>query len=217
MLIAFAVGMAGCAEKSINKLLKSEARGPEGPTTMLAVYEAWFGEPDHISVGYSSQDRVVLQKQIEQAQSLGLSGFVVDWYGTRKPFIDSSFSQMEQVALEKNFKVALMYDEVEEDLSRMTENAIAQLDYAYKNYIGPDAPNHAAYLQYHGRPMIFIWPRGGKTDWNRVREYLNTWAQPPVLIYKDEPSPYSELFDGYYAWIHPGRVGFNNDGSYLGE
>lgn len=216
-IVALAVTMAGCAEKNVHKILKGERNAPEGPTTVLAVYEAWFGEPDHMSVGYSSQDRVVLQKQIEQAKSLGVTGFVVDWYGTRKPFIDTSFSQMQQVAVEKNFKVALMYDEVEDDLSRMTENAIAQLDYAYKNYIGPNAPAHNAYLTYKGRPMIFVWPRGGKTDWPRVREHLNTWATPPLLIYKDEPSPYTELFDGYYAWIHPGSQGFKPDGSNWGE
>src|SRR4051794_37415275 len=110
MILTATLGMMGCAEKSINKLLKNESRGPDAPTTMLAVYEAWFGEPDHINVGYSSHDRVVLEKQIEQAQSVGLSGFVVDWYGTRKPFIDGSFAQMQQVATERNFKVALMYD-----------------------------------------------------------------------------------------------------------
>src|SRR5437868_3177411 len=97
-MLALTFNSVGCSEKNVHKLLKNERSAPEGPTTVLAVYEAWFGEPDHISVGYSSHDRVVLQKQIEQAKSLGLSGFVVDWYGTRKPFIDSSFSQMQQVA-----------------------------------------------------------------------------------------------------------------------
>lgn len=208
--------LIGCAQKNTAHILQSGKNAPEG-TTVLAVYEAWFGEGDHIDVGYSCHDKVVLAKQVEQAQNMGITGFVVDWYGTSKPFIDGSFAALQQVAAEKNFKVALMYDEIEDDASHMTENAISHLDYAYQNYIGPNAPDHNAYLTYEGRPMIFIWPRGGKTDWARVRDHLNTWSKPPLLIYKDEPTKYADLFDGRYAWIHAGKGGFRPDGSDWGE
>ncbi len=216
LITFFTLNMAGCAQKNAGKLLQSGKNTPEG-TTVLAVYEAWFGEGDHIDVGYSCHDKVVLAKQVEEAQNMGITGFVVDWYGTSKPFIDTSFAEMQQVAVDKNFKVALMYDEIEDDASHMTENAISHLDYAYQNYIGPNAPSHSAYLTYEGRPMIFIWPRGGKTDWARVRDHLNTWAKPPLLIYKDEPSKFADLFDGHYAWIHAGKGGFKPDGSDWGE
>jgi hypothetical protein len=216
LITLFALTLAGCAQKNAAHLLQSGHNTPEG-TTVLAVYEAWFGEGDHIDVGYSCHDKVVLAKQVEQAQNMGITGFVVDWYGTSKPFIDGSFAAMQQVSAEKNFKVALMYDEIDDDASRMTENAISHLDYAYQQYIGPNAPQHTAYLTYNGRPLIFIWPRGSKTDWARVREHLNTWAQPPLLIFKDEPTKFGNLFDGRYAWIHAGKGGFKPDGSDWGE
>ena len=41
--------------------------------SLLAVYEPWFGHPRHISVGYSSQDPAVIQKQIDQAKTIGIS------------------------------------------------------------------------------------------------------------------------------------------------
>src|SRR5256885_11862591 len=144
--------MTGCAEK-IAARAGQKGKAPHGPT-VRAGYEAWLGEGHHIDVGYSCHDKVVLSKQIEQAQNMGITGFVVDWYGTSKPFIDGSFAGLQQVAEEKNFKVALMYDEIEDDASHMTENAISHLDYAYQNYIGPNAPAHSAYLTYEGRPMI---------------------------------------------------------------
>jgi hypothetical protein len=215
LIILFAAGMAGCTQKNVSRVQPAKA-APEG-TTVLAVYEAWFGEGDHIDVGYSCHDKVVLSKQVEQAQNMGISGFVVDWYGTAKPFIDGSFASMQQVAVEKNFKVALMYDEIEDDASHMTENAISHLDYAYQNYIGPKAPARNAYLTYEGRPMIFIWGRGSKTDWQRVSEHVKAWPQPPFLIFKDEPTKYADVFDGRYAWIHAGRGGFKPDGSDWGE
>jgi hypothetical protein len=209
---------AGCAaERSPHKALK-DLRPPAGSQpVMLAVYEPWFGDRDHIDVGYSSHDIVVLQKQVQQAKDLGLGGFLVDWYGNKKPYMDKTFALMQQVAHENGFQVALMYDEIVTDPERMTEDAIANLDYAYQNYIGPNASHAAAYLRYQDRPVIFIWPKGGRTDWARVRQHVEQWATPPLLIYKDEKTPYAEAFDGIYAWIHPGSPGWKPDGSNWGE
>ena len=61
------------------------------------------------------------KEQIEQAKSLGINGFVVDWYGPKKSFIDTSYSRMQQVADGRGFAVALMYDEMMDDPARMTE------------------------------------------------------------------------------------------------
>lgn len=216
-LTIFAFLLAGCQEHDFRRALQKQQQAPDKPTAVLAVYEAWFGDPDHIKIGYSTQDVVVLQKQIEQAKSIGISGFVVDWYGPKKAFIDTSYSRMQQVASASSFQLALMYDEMLDDPSRMTESAISNMDYAYEKYIGPDAPGHDAYLKYNGRPVIFIWPKGGKTDWPRVREHLQSWPSPPLLIYKDEETPFASRFDGFYAWIHPGEKGWTRDGSNWGQ
>jgi hypothetical protein len=218
IVLALTLVLPGCAEKSTGKTLKAvfPDRSSNGPV-MLAVYEAWFGKGDHIDVGYSSHDPQILNKQIDQAKSMGLYGFVVDWYGTKQPFIDESFALMQQLAAQKDFKVALMYDEWVRDPQRMTEDAIQNLDLAYQKYIGPEAPNRSAYLRVYGHPVIFLWPKGGKTDWARVRQHVDAWSDPPLLIYKDEHSPYADLFDGFYAWIHPGHEGWKPDGSNWGE
>lgn len=219
MVLAVSLVIPGCAEKSPAKAVRAAFpidKNTHGPV-MLAVYEAWFGEGDHIDVGYSSHDTNVLKKQVEQAKEMGLYGFVVDWYGDKKPFIDQTFALMQQVAAEKDFKVALMYDEWVRDPNRMTEDAIESLDKAYKQYIGPDAPHRGAYMRVYGHPVIFLWPKGGKTDWSRVRQHVDAWADPPILIYKDEHSPFADLFDGFYAWIHPGAQGWTPDGVNWGE
>ncbi len=80
-----------------------------------------------------------------------------------------------------------MYDETEEDNGQATDNALNELDKAYRAYIGPNAPGHEAYVTYQGRPVIFIFPKRGHTDWDRVRDAVNQWEHPPILIYKDEP------------------------------
>ena len=90
---------------------RADCNSPE----VLAVYEAWFGHPRHISVGYSSQDPAVIKSQIRHAQAMGISAFVVDWYGDREPFIDRSYALIQKIAAKSKFHVAMMYDETNED------------------------------------------------------------------------------------------------------
>src|SRR5690242_18392336 len=108
-------------------LLARSCSGPESQPTklkytaagsspeVLAVYEAWFGFPKHINVGYSSHDPAVLDRQIQQAKQMGISAFVIDWYGDREPFIDRSYALMQKAAANHSFHVAMMYDETDRE------------------------------------------------------------------------------------------------------
>ena len=154
---------------------------------VLAVYEAWFGFHKHISVGYSSHDTDVLDNQIEKAKGMGISGFVIDWYGDREPFIDQSYALMQQAAAKHNFNVAMMYDETNQE-DGATDEAIADFNVFYKTYLAPNAPGHEAYLTYQGHPVIFIFPKGGHTHWDKVRAAVNKWPVPPLLITKTFPA-----------------------------
>lgn len=192
-----------------------------GSPRVLADYQPWFGDPDHIDVGYSSQDPNVLRKQIESARKMGIYAFVVDWYGPRRPFLDRSMALLERVASEEHFHVALMYDETQDDNGHATDDAMEAMALAYRNYIGPSTPSTPgkdAYLVYKGRPVIFVFPKQGHTDWNQVRQQVNQWESPPLLLYKDDPPPqYAKSFDGEYAWVYPGDKGWSADGQAWGE
>jgi len=65
--------------------------------------------------------------------------------------------------------------------------------------------------------VIFIFLKGTGTDWNRIRRLTQSWADPPLLIYKDPDPRYNNAFDGYYPWIQPGKEGWAHDGSHWGE
>lgn len=207
----------GCAGPGLHKALRQSVPAMESSTQVLAVYEPWFGHPRHISVGYSSQDPVVIRKQIDQAKSRGISGFVVDWYGDREPFIDRSYSLIQTIAAEKNFRIAMMYDETEADESQATDDALAAFHKFNEIYLSQNAPGRKAYLTYHQRPVIFIFPKGRHTDWNKVRAETNKWTTPPLLIYEDQPGQFAKAFDGLYAWVNPGKKGWTADGNNWGE
>jgi hypothetical protein len=123
---------------------------------------------------------------------------------------------MQQAAAKHNFKVAMMYDETNQE-DGATDEAIADFNMFYKNYLAPDAPGHEAYLTYQGHPVIFIFPKGGHTHWDKVRAAVNKWPDPPLLITENLPGQYANAFDGYYAWINPGPKGWLPDGSDWGK
>lgn len=194
--------------------LKHKATG-KSPET-IALYEAWFGHPKHISIGYSSHDAIAINSQIRKAKAMGISAFIVDWYGNREPFIDRSYALMQDSAAKENFRVAMMYDETDEE-DGATDLAIADFKMFRDTYLSPNAPGHQAYLTYEGRPVIFIFPKGGHTDWSKVRALLDTWSPSPYLIEENLPGAYATSFDGFYAWINPGAKGWMADGSNWGE
>jgi len=198
---------SGCYRGSLHPSANSSLPSLQESSRILADYQPWFGDRQHIAVGYSTQDPAVLRKQIQKAKEMGIYAFAVDWYGDRRPFEDRSYALLQQISAESNFHVCLMYDETQEDNGQATEEALEAFDKAYRAYIGPDAPGHDVYVTYQGRPVIFIFPKRGNTNWDRVREAVNQWDRPPILIFKDQPPPqYVRDFDGFYAWIHPGHA-----------
>jgi hypothetical protein len=208
----------GCTTPGAHHILQQNSQAPGFSPKLLAVYMPWFGDHTHMDVGYSSEDPAVLRKQIQQARHMGISAFIVDWYGENNPYSDHNFGLLQQAASEGHFQVALLYNEAEDEDAGATDAEIASLDKAYKDYIGPTAKYRGAYLTYNGHPMIFIFPKSGHVDWNRVREHCSSWDTPPVLIYKDQPpAQYADDFAGSYAWVQPGPGGWAPDGSNWGE
>lgn len=205
----------GSAQNDISGQLHASLAIRDGSTKVLAVYEPWFGHPRHIDVGYSSQDPVVIRKQIAAAQKMGIAGFVVDWYGDREPFLDKAYALVQTLAGDHNFKVAMMFDEADRPSDQATDDALAAFEKFHQQYLAPTAPGRKAYLEYNGRPVIFIFPKGGHTDWNRVRSETNRWNPPPLLIQEFPPGPAEKAFDGFYAWIKPN--GWAANGGNWGE
>jgi hypothetical protein len=206
----------GCASPESRQAqpLKYKAAG-DSPET-IALYEAWFGHPKHISVGYSSQDPAELARQIRAAKAMGISAFVVDWYGDREPFIDRSYALMQTAAVNEKFQVAMMYDETDQE-DGATDEALADFTMFHETYLSAKAAGHQAYLTYEGRPVIFIFPKGRHTDWDKVRALVNKWSTPPLLIEENVPGEYADAFDGFYPWVQPGQKGWTADGSNWGE
>jgi len=208
---------AGCARPNLKDSLAGVQAPQIGPM-LLAIYQPWFGQKDHLDVGYSCHDPGVLRQQIGKAKDLNIGGFVVNWYGPRQEFEDRTYALLQKAAHENNFKIAAQYDEAVDHPGYATEAVVVDLQYLYDKYLGPEAgPSRDAYLRYNGKPVIFIFPKDARTDWNHVREVTQGWPDPPVLIYEDGSEKFPDAFDGFYAWVQPGEPGWARDGSNWGE
>jgi len=215
-IVCFMAG-SGCTTPGMHHAVQQNFSVPNAWPKILAVYMPWFGNHSHMDVGYSSSDTAVLHRQIQQAQRMDISGFVVDWYGDAVPFNDHNFALMQEAADQEHFQVALLYNEAQDDNGEATDEALAAMDKAYKAYIGPEAPHRGAYLTYSNHPVIFIFPKHGKVDWGMVAEHCSGWESSPYFFYKDQAQQqYAQNFAGYYAWVQPGQQGWTPDGSNWG-
>src|SRR4051794_36691464 len=202
----------GCQGPSSSQPAPLKYKASGSTPQVIALYEAWFGHPKHMDVGYSSQDPAEITKQIHQAKEQGITAFVVDWYGDREPFIDKSYALIQRMAAKNKFQVAMMYDETNHE-DGATDEAIADFTMFHDTYLAPNAPGHEAYLTYEGRPIIFVFPTRGHTDWARVRAVVDKWDHPPLLIDENLPGQYADAIDGFYPWIQ----GWSADGANWGE
>ena len=212
-ILFFAFVQHGCFGPSSDAPARLKYKAGGSSPQVIALYEAWFGHPKHIAVGYSSQDPEVIDRQIKAAKAMGIPAFVVDWYGDREPFIDRAYAEMHKAAAKDNFQVAMMYDEPSQE-DDATDEAIADFTMFHETYLSSKAEGHQAYLTYEGRPVIFIFPKGGHTDWDKVRAVVNKWKPAPFLIQENLPAEHAEALDGFYAWVSPVQGG---DGSNWGE
>jgi hypothetical protein len=89
---------SGCHRAGAYRGLSQAVESPVQGAKVVAVYVPWFGDPEHIKVGYRTDDPAVLRRQIDKAKDLGVQAFAVDWYGERRPFLDRSYALMQQVA-----------------------------------------------------------------------------------------------------------------------
>src|SRR6266496_3197204 len=112
-IVCFMVG-TGCTTPGMHRPMQDNLQAPNAWPKLLAVYMPWFGDRDHIKVGYASYDTAVLRRQIEEARHAGISAFVVDWYGPSRAFTDHNFALLQTAADEAQFQVALLYNEPED-------------------------------------------------------------------------------------------------------
>ena len=66
---------------NISKVSTQSLLYPGSTAPVYAHFMAWFGQSNHMNVGYTSSDPAVVARQVSDALSRGITVFVEDWYG----------------------------------------------------------------------------------------------------------------------------------------
>jgi hypothetical protein len=190
------LGANNVSKINIHSLLYAGAQ-----TKVLAHLLLWFGQSNHMNVGYSSNDPAQVSHQITDMISRGIDGVVVDWYGPNN-FIDQA-TQLVMHEAEKHagFTFAIMIDggAMANACSNCSPKAaLAQL----LNYVEETYFPSPAYMTIDGRPLVteFNVDSHGSINWQAVNAELKI---PPRFLFQDDEGFRHAMSDGSYSWVMP--------------
>ena len=174
---------------------------PGATTKILAQYLLWFGKPNHMDVGYNSNDANQVQRQITDMISRGIDGVIVDWYGPNNFVDEATQLVMKEAEKHAGFTFSIMIDAgaMGNACSGCSpQQALTQLlQYVEKNYFGSPA-----YLNLQGQPIVtnFNVDRKYAVDWQAANGALHT---PPRYLFQDNDGFSHSMSDGSYSWVMP--------------
>jgi hypothetical protein len=156
-----------------------------------------------MDVGYTSSDPNQVKRQVTDAMSRGISGFIEDWYGQNNSMPNATAFALKAEAESRNggFQFAVMEDGgalnscAGSSGCDLTGQIIADLTYAYNNFeISP------AYMRINGRPAVFFFDpdRFGTLDWARVTSSV---LGNPMLIFQNSGGFTHAQSSGSISWV----------------
>ncbi len=175
---------------------------PGTTTKVLAQLLVWFGQPDHMNVGYTSNDPAQVKRQVEDMISRGIDGVIVDWYGPNNAIDQATQLVMHEAEKHPGFSFMIMVDAgaVGGNLCSgcsPQQTLINLMTYVEQNYF-----KSAAYLNIGGQPLVtnFDVDYSYSIDWGGVSGAL---ATPPRFIFQDSQGFSHAMSDGSYSWVMP--------------
>jgi hypothetical protein len=176
---------------------------PGATTKIYAHFMAWFGQSSHMNIGYTSSDPNQVKRQVTDAMSRGISGFIEDWYGQNNSMPNATAFALKAEAESRNggFQFAIMEDGGALNKCDATSGCdltgqmIIDLTYAYNNF-----ETSPAYMTINGRPAVFFFDpdRFGTLDWARV---IANVPGNPVLIFQNSGGFTHAQSSGSISWV----------------
>jgi hypothetical protein len=203
-------GASNISKADIHSLLY-----PGANTRVYAHLMPWFGDPRHMDVGYNSQDPEQIHRQITDMISRGIQGVIIDWYGSRDTFTNTTtLNVMAEVEQHPGFTFAIMVDKGAIKLSpcpgcNPQDTLIEQVQYVEQTFIPSPA-----YMRINGRPVItnFDIDLHYIIDWNAVYAATHT---NPAFIFQHSGGFTHAVTQGSYSWVIVSSDDFGM--SYLGK
>ncbi len=108
------------------------ARAAEGDEPAYAYFYIWYqptswlrAKSDYPLLGrYSSDDQIVMDRQVEMAQRAGLDGFIVSWKHTDT--LDGRLQQLVRIAEQSDFELAVVYQGLDFERNPLSVKTISE-------------------------------------------------------------------------------------------
>lgn len=191
------VGSGNVSKLSLQSLLPAGSNAKIYVTLM-----GWFGKPDHMDVGYSSDDPAQIHRQVEDMISRGIQGAIMPWYGQANTVIDTATQLLRNEAENQGGQFGFAIRENQAALTAaaqangcdVTDQLIADLTYVASQY-----ESSPAYMHVNGRPVVFFFGVDAYyIDWSRV---ISSIPGNPLLVFEGTDGLTRKLSDGGFSWI----------------
>jgi glycoprotein endo-alpha-1,2-mannosidase len=197
---------------------------------VVCFYYGWWGVPgvsqnwrhwqnvdpktEHIDNGadypesgaYDSHDPALIERQVEAARGVGITGFIASWWG-QGSFEDQGVPLLLAAAAKHDFAVSAYYEKIEgHDAAGRTTAAVSDFDYLLARY-GADK----AWLRADGKPVIFVYGRAlnalQPAEWHEVIAQVRRDNPGGVVLIADSFKPeYVTEFDGVSTYNITGET-----------
>lgn len=176
---------------------------PGATTKVYAHMVLWFGQSNHMNIGYDSTNPTQVANQINDMISRGIDGVILDWYGPGNSIDQAALQIMAQAEAHSGFTFAIMIDQGAIEWYSCggcspQQALVNDLQYIEKTYFPSPA-----YMSFQGKPML--------TQFNVNLNYPSvSWSSAlasmsiqPALIFENNDGFGTSLSDGSYSWVMP--------------
>src|SRR6202167_632633 len=188
---------------NISKLDVHSLLYPGATTKIYAHMVLWFGQSNHMNIGYSETNPAQVQSQIDDMVSRGIDGVIIDWYGPGNTIDQATQYVMTAAESHPGFTFAIMIDQGAIEWYSCSgcspqQALISDLQYIEKTYF-----TSPAYMTIEGQPVVtnfnvdLSYP---SVDWNAANGALSTH---PAFIFQNNDGFTHVLSDGSYSWVMP--------------